>query len=80
MVEASSLGLADSLTQEERSMGLIYPRIERIREISAHIAKQVIRASQVAVSPSYFSQRGHLSYLTLDLGCRPLYGTPEYER
>lgn len=29
MVEASSLGLADSLTYEERDMGLIYPRIER---------------------------------------------------
>lgn len=29
MVEASSLGLADSLTDEERSLGLIYPRIER---------------------------------------------------
>jgi len=29
MVEASSLGLADSLTDEERSLGLLYPRIER---------------------------------------------------
>lgn len=34
MVEASSLGLADSLTPEEREMGLLYPRIER----SAHIS------------------------------------------
>ncbi|KAF9009971.1 hypothetical protein BDQ17DRAFT_1347251 [Cyathus striatus] len=48
MVEASSLGLADSLTAEERSLGLLYPRIERIREISAHIAKEVIRAAQKA--------------------------------
>ncbi|KAF8684814.1 hypothetical protein AX14_004091 [Amanita brunnescens Koide BX004] len=48
MVEASSLGLADALTDEERSLGLIYPRIERIREISAHIAKQVIRTAQRA--------------------------------
>ncbi|KAF8888529.1 hypothetical protein BD779DRAFT_1672209 [Infundibulicybe gibba] len=48
MVEASSLGLAEALTPEERSMGLLYPRIERIREISAHIAKEVIRASQEA--------------------------------
>ncbi|KAG6872707.1 hypothetical protein C0995_007375 [Termitomyces sp. Mi166 len=46
MVEASSLGLAGSLTEEERSMGLLYPRIERIREISARIATQVIRAAQ----------------------------------
>ncbi|KAF8636932.1 hypothetical protein AX17_003183 [Amanita inopinata Kibby_2008] len=48
MVEASSLGLADALTEEERSMELLYPRIERIREISAHIAEQVIRAAQKA--------------------------------
>ncbi|KAJ3565930.1 hypothetical protein NP233_g7327 [Leucocoprinus birnbaumii] len=46
MVEASSLGLADSLTAEERAQGLLYPRIERIREISAQIAKAVIRAAQ----------------------------------
>jgi len=48
MVEASSLGLADALTDEERSLGLLYPRIERIREISAHIAKEVIRCAQKA--------------------------------
>ncbi|KAF8802269.1 hypothetical protein BYT27DRAFT_7197368 [Phlegmacium glaucopus] len=48
MVEASSLGLADSLNAEERDLGLLYPRIERIREISAHIAKEVIRAAQKA--------------------------------
>lgn len=46
MVEASSLGLADSLTPEERSLGMLYPRISRIREISAFIAKEVIRAAQ----------------------------------
>jgi len=48
MVEASSLGLANSLNDEERSLGLLYPRIERIREISAFIAKEVIRAAQKA--------------------------------
>ncbi|KAH9478410.1 NADP-dependent malic enzyme [Psilocybe cubensis] len=48
MVEASSLGLANSLTDEERSIGLLYPRIERIREISVFIAKEVIRAAQKA--------------------------------
>ncbi|KAK0458959.1 uncharacterized protein EV420DRAFT_1679590 [Desarmillaria tabescens] len=48
MVEAASLGLADSLTPEEHDAGLLYPRIERIREISAHIAKDVIRAAQKA--------------------------------
>jgi len=48
MVEASALGLADALTVEERDLDLIYPRIERIRDISAHIAIQVIRAAQKA--------------------------------
>jgi malate dehydrogenase (oxaloacetate-decarboxylating)(NADP+) len=49
MVEASSLGLADSLTEEEIASDLLYPRIERIREISAQIAMTVIRAAQNAV-------------------------------
>jgi hypothetical protein len=49
MVEASSLGLASSLTDEEIALDLLYPRIERIREISAQIAMTVIRAAQKAV-------------------------------
>ncbi|KAI0363682.1 malic enzyme [Pilatotrama ljubarskyi] len=48
MVEASSLGLANALTPEERAQDLLYPRIERIREISAQIALSVIRAAQKA--------------------------------
>ncbi|KAK7463000.1 hypothetical protein VKT23_007582 [Stygiomarasmius scandens] len=48
MVEASSLGLADSLTADEKKADLLYPRIERIRDISAFIAKEVIRAAQKA--------------------------------
>ncbi|KAF4564606.1 hypothetical protein EYR40_010772 [Pleurotus pulmonarius] len=48
MVEASSLGLANSLTPEERAMGLLYPQVERIREISVAIATSVIRAAQKA--------------------------------
>jgi len=46
MVEASSLGLAGSLTKEEIALDLLYPRVERIREISAQIALTVIRAAQ----------------------------------
>ena len=48
MVEASALGLADALTDAERADGLLYPRVERIREISGHIARAVIRAAQKA--------------------------------
>ena len=49
MVEASAIGLANCLTPEEHELELVYPRIERIRDISADIAVQVIRASQKAV-------------------------------
>jgi hypothetical protein len=49
MVEASSLGLADSLDNEERDLDLLYPRLDRIREISAFIATRVIRKAQEEV-------------------------------
>ena len=48
MIEAASLGLAHSLKKGEKAEGLVYPRIERIREISAQIAIDVIRAAQKA--------------------------------
>jgi malate dehydrogenase (oxaloacetate-decarboxylating)(NADP+) len=49
MIEASSLGLAHSLTADERADELLYPRIERIREISTVVTMKVIRAAQAAV-------------------------------
>jgi len=49
MVEASSLGLADSLNEDERASDLLYPRLERIREISVFIATRVIRKAQEEV-------------------------------
>ncbi|KAG1826641.1 malate dehydrogenase [Suillus variegatus] len=48
MVQAAAFGLAGSLSWDERALELVYPRIERIREISAHIAVKVIRAAQQA--------------------------------
>jgi malate dehydrogenase (oxaloacetate-decarboxylating)(NADP+) len=54
MVEASSMGLANSLTPEEESKDMLYPRIERIREISDIIATRVIRAAQKAVGVDLF--------------------------
>ncbi|KAJ7629000.1 hypothetical protein FB45DRAFT_919738 [Roridomyces roridus] len=48
MVEASALGLANSLSAAEEAAGLLYPRIERIREISAQVAMRVVRAAQEA--------------------------------
>lgn len=47
MLEASALALAESLTVEERDLGLIYPHVERIREITMHVAARVMKAAQV---------------------------------
>jgi malate dehydrogenase (oxaloacetate-decarboxylating)(NADP+) len=52
MVEQASVALAASLDAEERSAGLVYPRLDRIREISSRIALAVVRAAQNAVSTS----------------------------
>lgn len=62
MVEASSIGLATSLTTDEIASDLLYPRIERIREISAQVAMAVIRAAQKAVRAlsETFSKSHHL--------------------
>ncbi|EAU86040.2 malate dehydrogenase [Coprinopsis cinerea okayama7 len=46
MVEQASIALASSLTPEEKAAGLVYPRLVRIRDISAQVALAVIRAAQ----------------------------------
>ncbi|PWW75234.1 hypothetical protein C7212DRAFT_345220 [Tuber magnatum] len=46
MVYASAVGLADSLTDEEREKGWVYPNLDRIRSISVTVARSVIRAAQ----------------------------------
>ena len=79
MVDASSLGLADSLTSDERSHDLLYPRLERIREISAYIAFRVIRKAQEEVRACfYFSPFPGFAYKFLPyitFGIRYLFGT-----
>jgi malate dehydrogenase (oxaloacetate-decarboxylating)(NADP+) len=52
MVEQASIALAGSLEPDERAAGLIYPRLDRIREISPRIALAVVRAAQNAVRPN----------------------------
>ena len=49
MVEQASVALAGSLEADERAAGLVYPRLDRIRDISARIALAVVRAAQNAV-------------------------------
>jgi malic enzyme len=53
MVEQASIALAGSLNHDERAAGLIYPRLDRIREISPGIALAVVRAAQNAVRPAF---------------------------
>ena len=57
MVEASSIGLADALTSDERKADSIYPSLDRIRDISAFIALRVIRQAQKEVN-----LRSHLRF------------------
>ena len=52
MVEQASIAFAGSLTDEEKSSELVYPRLTRIRDISAKIGLAVIRAAQKDVSAS----------------------------
>ncbi|ETW81794.1 hypothetical protein HETIRDRAFT_51829 [Heterobasidion irregulare TC 32-1] len=48
MIEQASLALAGSLDEDETEAELVYPRLDRIRDVSAQIALSVIRASQNA--------------------------------
>jgi len=50
MVEQASIALAGSLSADETAAELVYPRLTRIRDISAQIALAVIRAAQKDVS------------------------------
>lgn len=43
MVTESALALADSLTEEEKAEGRIYPSLKRMREISCEVAVRVIQ-------------------------------------
>ncbi|KAL1861081.1 hypothetical protein Plec18167_002784 [Paecilomyces lecythidis] len=46
MIYASGKAVAESLTAEEADMGLLYPDLTRIRDVSVVVARQVIRAAQ----------------------------------
>jgi len=48
MIYASGEALSKTLTPEEIEMGLLYPDVTRIREVSVVVARQVIRAAQEA--------------------------------
>ncbi|KAH8173965.1 malic enzyme, NAD binding domain-containing protein [Sarocladium implicatum] len=46
MVYTSAAALAGSLNSEEIQMGLIYPRIERVRDASIVVAREVMKAAR----------------------------------
>jgi malate dehydrogenase (oxaloacetate-decarboxylating)(NADP+) len=46
MILAASESLADCVTEEEFSRGLLYPDVSRIRAVSLDIARDVIRSAQ----------------------------------
>ena len=48
MIYASATWLSVALNETEVSQGLLYPEIERIREVSVKVAMGVIRAAQEA--------------------------------
>lgn len=46
MITASAIALSEALTPEEVADGLLYPRLDRIREVSARVAMGLIRQAQ----------------------------------
>ncbi|BEI85635.1 hypothetical protein CcaverHIS002_0510360 [Cutaneotrichosporon cavernicola] len=48
MITASAISLSEALTPEEKEAALLYPRLTRIRDVSADVAVGVIRAAQKA--------------------------------
>lgn len=46
MVYASGAALPDMLLPEEIAAGMLYPGLDRIREVSRHVVLKVIRAAQ----------------------------------
>ena len=46
MIYASAVSLSESLNQEERAEGWMYPDVRRIREVSVIVTRGVIRAAQ----------------------------------
>jgi malate dehydrogenase (oxaloacetate-decarboxylating)(NADP+) len=46
MILAAANGLANSLTQEERAKGDLYPSLKRIRDVSAIVAAHVCQVAE----------------------------------
>jgi malate dehydrogenase (oxaloacetate-decarboxylating) len=79
MISASAHALADAVTDEELSRGLLYPAVDRLREVSASIAAAVI---DQAITEGHSSvsaddpKRQDLVKMVTDAMWMPIY--PEY--
>lgn len=63
MVEQAAIALSSSLGQDEDAAGLVFPRLARIRTLSARIAKAVIRAAQKEVRINFVLEYFQLMHL-----------------
>jgi malate dehydrogenase (oxaloacetate-decarboxylating)(NADP+) len=46
MITASAIALSKAINAEEEAAGLLYPRLERIREVSARVSAGVVMTAQ----------------------------------
>ena len=46
MITASAIALSESMNDEEKAAGLLYPRLDRIREVSARVSAGVVQKAQ----------------------------------
>ena len=46
MITASAIGLSLCVNEKEKEVGLMYPRLERIREVSARVSAEVVKQAQ----------------------------------
>jgi malate dehydrogenase (oxaloacetate-decarboxylating)(NADP+) len=65
MIYASGLYLSEARNEEEKSLGLLYPDVTRIREVSVVVTRGVIRAAQANGVDRELSLR-HLDDAQLD--------------
>ena len=58
MITASAIALSEAINQDEVEAGLLYPRLNRIREVSAAVSAGVVRAAQSERVDTEASLRG----------------------
>lgn len=46
MITGSAIALSEAVNADEVATGLLYPRLTRIRDVSAQVAAGVVRAAQ----------------------------------